>query len=623
MTELQIKIARQAAKNKWSVIAQGQGCGPVLDEVRLTDSTARAAFVDQLLGRMPGLDRDVVITKLEELAAQVLTEAVDAPGETGDGDMAKAAYLAGLAFAAFDLVVSEEGQGYAIPKEGVRVATLISASPDGLGGWFGRALWKAKRDVASTSTVQNAVHLVEAFANEQPKQKVHRRVAWHGGAVVLDLADEQGRCVVVDANGWRVEDEAPVVFVRNRLRGPLPVPEKGGQLEQLDELVNFSPEHRDLAVGWLLSSLMPGASTPIGLLGGQQGTGKTTAAKSMCLLVDPTPAPVRGMPKDAENWSVTAQASWVIVLDNISTIAPWFSDALCKAATGEAMVRRTLYSDSGVSVFTVHNPVLLTSIDPGDLRGDLLDRICYFDLEPIEPRRRRRDAELKERFEVLRAKILGALLDLLVEVLRVQASVQVENSPRLADFAHLLACIDTVRGTQTLKAFADQRVRAARDAAESSVLGQLLVPWVESLGGGRWSGTAGELLELLKKRSNGSIEGIRSARKLSGELRRLSPSLQAIGIGVTPPTEATRGGDPRRKRTYLVETLPLDIVHTVHIVQTDQAVSERAEENPSILDEVDGVDDVVDVASTSDFEGGSDSSESDRAAPEADAEAQQ
>jgi hypothetical protein len=607
VTDLNIKIVGRIGKSKWALVANAEGINPVVDEVRLTDRKVREEFAENLHKRLPGLDLEAIVAQLEQLAEIAATPVAEDSSESSEAEVAKAAFLVSIALKSLDLVVSHDGQCYAIPKDGPYIANPISTSSNSLGGALMRGYWDLKKDVISASTLQNAISLVKAFASQKPKVNVYRRVAWYQGAVVLDLADDEGRCVIIDASGWRVADRAPVVFARTELRGVLPVPEKGGQFELLGELVNFEPDALDLAIGWLLAALLPGVSTPIGLLGGQQGTGKTTAARYMCLLVDPSPAPVRSAPKDVENWCVTAQASWVIVLDNISKISDWFSDALCKAATGEAMVRRTLYADSAVSVFTVHNPVLLTSIDPGDLRGDLLDRICYFDLEPIAAGSRRRDAQLSADFEQRRPKLLGALLDLLVEVLRIQASVKVANPPRLADFAHLLACIDEVRGTHTLQTFCAQRTRAARDAVESSALGQLLVPWYESLKTDRWSGTAREILELLKVQAGGSIDGIRTERKLAGELRRLVPSLKAIGIEVTPPTEATRGGDPRRKRTYSFETLQLDTVHTVHIGQTDQAGPVCDGEEPSVLDDVDGMDGMDGVDSTSDFEGGGDS----------------
>jgi hypothetical protein len=65
---------------------------------------------------------------------------------------------------------------------------------------------------------------------------------------------------------------------------------------------------------------------------------------------------------------------WMIVLDNLSHIQPWFSDALCRLATGGGFSTRELYSDAEEMIFEVQRPVILNGIEEVATRGDLLDR---------------------------------------------------------------------------------------------------------------------------------------------------------------------------------------------------------------------------------------------------------
>ena len=65
---------------------------------------------------------------------------------------------------------------------------------------------------------------------------------------------------------------------------------------------------------------MTGLPHPILTLFGEQGTAKSTLTKRLVSLVDPSPVPVRKPPKDGEAWISAAQGSYVVGLDNLSSI---------------------------------------------------------------------------------------------------------------------------------------------------------------------------------------------------------------------------------------------------------------------------------------------------------------
>ena len=69
-----------------------------------------------------------------------------------------------------------------------------------------------------------------------------------------------------------------------------------------------------------------------------------------------------------------AAGSWIVGLENVSSIQPWLSDCFCRASTGDALVRRKLYSDSELAVLTYRRAIILNGVDLGALRGDLGDR---------------------------------------------------------------------------------------------------------------------------------------------------------------------------------------------------------------------------------------------------------
>ena len=100
-------------------------------------------------------------------------------------------------------------------------------------------------------------------------------------------------------------------------------------------LLNVTADTWPLALGWELAGFVPDIPHPILLLGGQQGTGKSTAAKKLIGVLDPSPADLRSYPRDVETWAISAAGSWAVAIDNVSTIPDWLSDSLCKAVTGD------------------------------------------------------------------------------------------------------------------------------------------------------------------------------------------------------------------------------------------------------------------------------------------------
>lgn len=254
---------------------------------------------------------------------------------------------------------------------------------------------------------------------------------------------------------------------------------------------------------------------------------------------------------------MAASGSWSVVVDNVSGISEWWSDALCKAVTGSGWVRRKLYTDSELAVLTFRRVVILTSIDTGALRGHLGDRLVIVDLERIDDSRRRDERELRRLYAERRPAILGALLDLTAAVLAELPNVQLGAMPRMADFARVLAAVDRVLGTKALGSYLAQRGRIADDVVDSDPVGEAIAAMVRQQG--EWRGTAKELLEQItpQRRPEGWP---RSPRGMTGRLQRLIPALTLVGVEVVPPAKTDKS------RRYLLRTT----AQTAHQRRRDQ-----------------------------------------------------
>lgn len=86
-------------------------------------------------------------------------------------------------------------------------------------------------------------------------------------------------------------------------------------------------------------------------------------------------------------------------------------------------------------LFDAARPVILNGIEDIVTRPDLADRAVFLTLEPIPEDRRRPEAELWAFFDADRGRILGVLLDAVVEGLRRLPDARLPKLPRMADFA--------------------------------------------------------------------------------------------------------------------------------------------------------------------------------------------
>lgn len=404
--------------------------------------------------------------------------------------------------------------------------------------WLASRLWETEARAPSPEALRTAAGVLEAEAIfNGASHPTHVRVApAPGGGVLLDLADRAWRAVHVTERGWSVVDWPAIRFRRARAMLPLPEPEPGGDLAELEHFLGGrAPADLALLIGWLVSALRPRGPYPVLLVQGEQGAGKSTTSRMLRRLVDPNTAELRAQPREPRDLAIAANNAWVIALDNLSGVRDWLSDALCRLATGGGFATRELFSDAEEVIFDAQRPTLLNGIDAVASRGDLLDRALLVTLPRVQEYRT--EAELWDAFEAVRPRLLGALLDAVVAALHGEAHAPVPGHLRMADAARWVAAAEPALpwppGTW-LEAFAAVGEEGQRSAIEASPVGQALLELV--LERGEIESTAGELLGLLEQRVGERAARARSwprsPRGFSSELRRLAPALRALGVDV-------------------------------------------------------------------------------------------
>ena len=391
-------------------------------------------------------------------------EAQGGAGEDKSGPDRKSASteLAEIACERYEFGLGDGGETFAVPKDGPRVALMLRGGKTSLRGQLARDYYARTGRAAGQQALADALMVVDGIAQDQDESRLYLRAGQLGGVLWLDLGDQAGRAVRITPAGWAIEDAAPVLFKRTALNGPLPDPVHGGDLAELWRWLNVAEADRPLLAAWLVAVLFPDLPHPVLGIFGEQGTGKTTAAKVLASLLDPGPVPVRKPPRDADSWVTAASGSWLVALDNLSEIQPWLSDSLCRAVTGDGDVRRKLYTDGELAVFSYRRCVILNGIDTGAMQADLADRMLPVDLAVIDARSRLTEDELWPAWREAHPAILGALLDLAAAVLARLPSVQLASKPRMADFAKIAAAVDAILGTAGLAPVHEPRRRAGR-----------------------------------------------------------------------------------------------------------------------------------------------------------------
>jgi hypothetical protein len=426
--------------------------------------------------------------------------------------------------------------------------------------WLRRCYYDATGAAAGAAAIGSALDLLEARAQfDAPERVVSIRVAEHAGRIYLDLADEHWRAVEIGPDGWRVLECPPVRFRRSPGMLPLPVPEHGGSIEALRSFLNLSNENDFvLVVGWLLAALRPGGPYPLLAISGEQGSAKTVLSKLLRALVDPNVAAVRALPREERELMIAANNGHVLAFDNLSGLSPWFSDALCRLASGGSFAVRRLYTDDEEVLFKAARPTLLNGIEDVIGRSDLADRAIFLTLGPIGEEKRRSETELWREFELARPRILGALLDAAAQGLRAASSVQLARLPRMADFALWATACETglcPAGTLTRAYTANRRA-----AIESMIETDPIAACVRELMSERnsWTGSAADLLRISVERTRQTGDNThwpKNPRALAGHLRRAQTFLRVLGIEITFSREGRAGSRVIRMRTSLENTV--------------------------------------------------------------------
>jgi DNA polymerase I-like protein with 3'-5' exonuclease and polymerase domains len=420
--------------------------------------------------------------------------------------------------------------------------------------WLVRRFYEEYGKPPGSQALQDALGVLEARALFDGEERpVHVRVAEHEGAIYVDLANEAWEAVKITPEGVEVVCGPLVRFRRRKGMLELPHPANGGNVEALRRFVNLKDD-KDwlLLLAWLVQAFRPTSRYPILILQGEQGSAKSTSARVLKAIADPSTTPVRSVPRSEHDLMIAANNSRVVALDNLSGLPLWLSDALCRLSTGGGFGTRTLYENDEETLFDATRPVILNGITDVATKPDLLDRAIILVLPAIPEEKRRSEAELWGEFEEALPEILGGIFTAVSVALRELPSVELASRPRMADFAEWATAAERALGMEAgdfIKAYTGSRREISEMALEADPVAVAVVKLMADKE--EWEGTAMELLKELGTRVDEDVRRFKTWPKqpqhLSRHLKRLAPVLRAEGIEVE---DLPRTGGERKKRLF-------------------------------------------------------------------------
>ena len=397
----------------------------------------------------------------------------------------------------------------------------------------------------SNNAMKEALDTLDARARLRGEEhEVFLRLGTHDGALYLDMCNEARQVIEASRNGWQIipADNAPVRFRRTpeMLERPLPTPRRDGSLDMLFKVLNVSDEDDKVLIkGFLLGLLHPTGPYPGLALYGEQGSAKSSTARYLRQVIDPTSALVTGEPRDAETIALQANANWVPVFDNVRTIRDWLSDALCRLSTGSAYNKRTHYENTDLTVVKSKRPFILTSIADAVQNPDLINRVLTVRLPVIPTDKRKSEDATDAEFAAKHPYILGALLDAAVAALAGYRDLELDELPRMADLAKWVTAAEPAMGLEPgtfIRAYAGNETDAYEAAINANLVAQAIIRFMENQDS--WTGTPASLYTILSKQESDQFgkrpNGWPGAPQwMSNKLSEAAPALRAkYGIDV-------------------------------------------------------------------------------------------
>lgn len=395
---------------------------------------------------------------------------------------------------------------------------------------------KYKKSIGS-EVVKNVISIFDGSAKfDGDKKTLFNRVALVDGVIWYDLTNSDWQAVKITNKGWEIVNEPPILFKRFSHQHAQVLPVAGGSIYTLFNYINISrDDHKILLIVLLISYFVPNFPHPAIVLFGSAGAAKTTVAKILRRINDPTLLEAMTLPKDQKELIQKLDHHYFPFFDNISHLSEETSDLLCKAITGSGFSKRVLYTDDDDIIYNFKRCIGLNGISVVATKPDLLERSILIELEKVDDSVRKGEEGIHEKINRDIPLILGGIFDVLVKAIEIKPTIKLEKLPRMADFMLWGCAIAEAAGIEK-QLFIDAYNNNLKDQVKVAINDNPVALAVVLLMNSRveWRGTATELLSKLNSEDEFADRygsGFPKApNMLVKRLNELKTSLKAIGI---------------------------------------------------------------------------------------------
>jgi hypothetical protein len=309
--------------------------------------------------------------------------------------------------------------------------------------------------------------------------------------------------VKITPDGVGVYPYSDVTFIRETNQGTQNVPTKKNirSIFKLFNIINVKDDaQKVLLLTWIVNSLLPWAQSPILLLCGARGSGKSFMGRIIKRTLDPVEGNASELlvnkPQDLNYLIGLLSHNAVAVLDNISKIDRQTGDVLCNVVTGGVISTRELYTTNDQVLIDIRSKLIITAInsqifDSG--AGDLAERTVSIEISRPESNYLSEEW-LNEEFETYRSEIFGAILELIRGYLKNGIPKKGEVSEfRLTTFASVGRYISDTLGLKPSfdVAYRMSQTGMCQTSLEAEPVTEFFVEFVRKYGGTDFNNNSG------------------------------------------------------------------------------------------------------------------------------------
>ncbi len=409
--------------------------------------------------------------RVENHLAVMLTQALkENEGKLGDS-LAQAMQNLPNAAVALDnstpvLVVDGGTTNYSTSLNGQISQAVVAkaARAAGVKGLTVKSVEKALETVSLDAVLEGAdadVNIFNAYIDVDNKSK----------GVALDARSSDGRGLVLAGGEVLLSDkETDITFRYAPNNGHLQYVSGWEQQDipsKLQELFSNLSYGQFVAImayaGFILSHpRADGLTYPILYLHGNAGSGKTTVARLVAMLLGLNGTKVKTQPKDIRDLIATASHNYMLCFDNCGRISDELANGMCSVATGGTVDGRKLYTNVDLVETLLHQPMILTAIK-FPKQYDLCTRSIF--IKAGKPRiTYASDTEIYQKLSAILPYAQSWLLSMTAKAMAMLDDVSSIAKFRGGDFNTFLAAFETVLG------ITDQSVQQGVNKAQEEAL---------------------------------------------------------------------------------------------------------------------------------------------------------